>query len=54
LQAEAWCGQHRAEAAPEGLSPELLELLRQWGYIGPSGAPSQPAPPTPPPDAPRH
>ena len=52
LQAEAWCGEHRAEAAPEGLSPERLELLRQWGYIGPSGAPSQPAPPTPPPATP--
>jgi len=32
LQAEAWCGQHRAEAAPEGLSPELLELLKKFAH----------------------
>jgi hypothetical protein len=51
LQAEAWCEEHRAQAAPEGLDSAQLDVLRQLGYLGGKGAPSQP-PPTPPPGTP--
>jgi len=50
-EAEAWCGEHRAQAAPEGLDSDQLNALRQLGYLGGKGTPSQP-PPTPPPGAP--
>ncbi|HEX5009023.1 MAG TPA: sulfatase, partial [Planctomycetota bacterium] len=46
LQAETWCDEHRAAAAPEGLDSAQLDALRQLGYLGGKGAPSEP-PPTP-------
>ncbi len=53
--AAAWCEQHRATAAPEGMSAGQLERLRTIGYIGDRPAPAPPAPPPEaPPDDPRH
>ena len=41
-EAETWCGEHRAQAAPEGLDSDQLNALLQLGYLGGAGSASAP------------